>query len=72
MSSDKISNIQQPVVAVNLALQNADGDKRNRTIEMSKEDLQKLLTSIEAANKVMFIQHLRNAAFPLFYNQFNK
>ena len=52
MSSDKVSNIQEPVVAVNLALQSSDGSSRNRTIEMSKEGLQKLLTSIEAANKV--------------------
>ena len=52
MSSDKVSNIQEPVVSVNLALQSSDGSSRNRTLEMSKEGLQKLLTSIEAANKV--------------------
>lgn len=51
MSSDKVSNIQEPVVAVNLALQNSHGQNRNRSIEMSKDDLQKLLSSIEAANK---------------------
>ena len=52
MSSDKLSNIHQPVVAVNFTIESCDGRDQNQMVEMSKDELKRFLTSIEAANKV--------------------
>ena len=52
MSSDKLSNIHQPVVAVDFTILTSGGKTQNKTLEMSKDELKRFLTSIEAANRV--------------------
>jgi hypothetical protein len=52
MSSDKMSGIQQPVVSVDFDLCEG-GEKRMENIELSKDELEQLITSLEAANKVL-------------------
>ncbi|KJE90807.1 hypothetical protein CAOG_02053 [Capsaspora owczarzaki ATCC 30864] len=51
MSSDKLASIRQPVLVLNLRLRNPDGTLREVVFETSKEGLQSLLTSLDAANK---------------------
>ena len=59
MSSDKLGSIQQPVVSVDLDLCEG-GETRKENVELSKDELEQFITSLEAANKVhvhMFIVH---------------
>ena len=59
MSSDKLGSIQQPVVSVDLDLCEG-GETRRENVELSKDELEQLITSLEAANKVhvhMYIVH---------------
>ena len=51
MSSDKLGSIQQPVVSVDFDLSES-GQDRTESIELSKEELEQLISSLEAANKV--------------------
>ena len=51
MSSDQLGSIQQPVVTVDFDL-SQDGQKKMESIELSKEELAKFVSSLEAANKV--------------------
>ena len=51
MSSDKLGSIQQPVVSVDFDLCES-GQNRKENIELSKEELEKFISSLEAANKV--------------------
>nr|XP_033802012.1 COMM domain-containing protein 8 isoform X2 [Geotrypetes seraphini] len=52
LSSDKISMLQMPLV--NLDLDVRENDKiKSVSIEMSKEELQNLINSLESANKVV-------------------
>lgn len=51
MSSDKMGGIQQPVVSVDFDLYEG-GKKRMENVELSKDELEQLITSLEAANKV--------------------
>ena len=55
MSSDKLGSIQQPVVSVDLDLSEG-GETRRENMELSKDELEQLITSLEAANKVLDIQ----------------
>jgi hypothetical protein len=51
LSSDKIATLQMPLL--NLHLDVKEDDKvKPYTVEMSKEELQSLISSLEAANKV--------------------
>jgi hypothetical protein len=51
MSSDKLSSIQQPVVSMDFDL--CEGaETRRENVELSKDELEKLISSLEAANKV--------------------
>ena len=51
MSSDKLGSIQQPILSLDLDI--AEGmQKKRENIELSREELEKLITSLEAANKV--------------------
>lgn len=52
MSSDKLSSIQQPVVSLDLTLATA-GRRETENIELSREELATLITSLEAANRVV-------------------
>ena len=51
MSSDKLGSIQQPVVSVDFDLSES-GQNRTESVELSKEELEQLISSLEAANKV--------------------
>lgn len=51
MSSDKISSVKESVLAVDMAVQTSDG-RKNVTVELNKQELDNLITSLEAANKV--------------------
>ena len=51
MSSDKLSSIHEPLMCLDLDI----GDQQSGSkvsVEMNKTDLHKLITSLEAANKV--------------------
>lgn len=51
MSSDKLGSIQQPVVSVDFDLSES-GQNKTENIELSKEELEQFISSLEAANKV--------------------
>ena len=51
MSSDKLGSIQQPVVSVDFDLCEG-GELRRENVELSKDELEQLISSLEAANKV--------------------
>ena len=50
-SSDKLGSIQQPVVSVDFDLCDG-GESKWENVELSKDELEQLTTSLEAANKV--------------------
>ena len=51
MSSDKLSTIQEPLVSLDLDMNTVKG-KKMVSVEMNKEDLKKMITSLEAASRV--------------------
>lgn len=51
MCSDKLGYIRQPVVSLQLDL-SRDGQNERAAFEMSKDELHKMISSLEAANKV--------------------
>ena len=51
MSSDKLGSIQRPVLSLDLELCE-DGQGREEGVELSKEESTKLISSLEATNKV--------------------
>ena len=51
MSSDKLGSIQQPILSLDLDITEGTQKKREN-MELSREELEKLITSLEAANKV--------------------
>lgn len=57
MSSDKLGTVQQPVVCVDFDLCEG-GETRKENVELSKDELEKLISSLEAANKVPACPHL--------------
>ncbi|CAH1798389.1 unnamed protein product, partial [Owenia fusiformis] len=52
MSSDKIASVKQPLVSVDLTLQEK-GKTKNIAVELNKEDLQNMIASLEKANKTI-------------------
>ncbi|OWF44220.1 COMM domain-containing protein 8-like [Mizuhopecten yessoensis] len=52
MSSDKISSVQEPVVSLDLDIGSGQ-DNTIHSIELNKEELDKLISSLEGANKVV-------------------
>ncbi|XP_063316000.1 COMM domain-containing protein 8 [Pelobates fuscus] len=52
LSSDKLSSLQMPLVNLDLDIQ-GNGAVTPVSIEMNKEELQNLINSLEAANKVV-------------------
>ena len=50
MSSDKLSNIKEPLMTLNLELETEDGIK-SHLLEMNLSELKMLIESLEAANK---------------------
>ena len=51
MSSDKLSSVQEPVLSLDMDVK-SNSDRQTVSVELSREDLKKLITSLEAANKV--------------------
>ena len=51
MSSDQLGSIQEPVVTVDFDI-SQDGQRKVKSIELSKEELAEFVSSLEAANKV--------------------
>ncbi|XP_041453959.1 COMM domain-containing protein 8-like [Lytechinus variegatus] len=52
MSSDKISSVQEPLVSLDLSL-TEDGTNRLVSLELDKQELQKLVSSLETANRAV-------------------
>uniref|UniRef100_A0A8C5KBM6 COMM domain containing 8 n=1 Tax=Jaculus jaculus TaxID=51337 RepID=A0A8C5KBM6_JACJA len=52
LSSDKIATLQMPLLNLHLDVKE-NGDVKPYSVEMSKEELHMLITSLEAANKVV-------------------
>ena len=50
MSSDKLGSIQQPVVSVDFNLYEG-GETRKENVELTKKELKRLITSLEARQK---------------------
>jgi len=51
MSSSQLSSIQKPIVSLDFDI-TENGQRRKCDIELSKDELAELVTSLEAANKV--------------------
>ena len=51
MSSDKLGSIQRPILDLDLDISES-GHKRKEHLELSKEELEALLSSLDAASKV--------------------
>ena len=54
MCSDKLGYIRQPVLSLQLDL-SRDGQHERTDFELSKEELHKMISSLEAANKVRIV-----------------
>ena len=54
MCSDKLGYIRQPVLSLQLDL-SRDGQHERADFELSKEELHKMISSLEAANKVYLL-----------------
>ena len=51
MSSDKLGDIQKPILNLDLDLVE-NGQRRMESIELSRSELERIISSLEAANKV--------------------
>ena len=51
LSSDKISSVQEPLVNLDLSVME-DGSNKHVSLELNREELQKLVSSLETANRV--------------------
>ena len=51
MSSDKLANIKEPTVTLDFDVHES-GKDRNVSVELTKDELNNLISSLEAANKV--------------------
>jgi hypothetical protein len=54
LSSDKIATLQMPLLSLHLDVKE-NGEVKPYSVEMSKEELQNLINSLEAANKVFVL-----------------
>ena len=53
VSSDKLASVQELLLAVDLDIDGVGEDEgKSVLVEMNKDDLQKMIASLEAANKV--------------------
>ncbi|KAK3611099.1 hypothetical protein CHS0354_000106 [Potamilus streckersoni] len=52
LSSDKISSLQEPLLTLKLDVLN-DEQKETVSVELNREDLKKLISSLEGANKAL-------------------
>jgi hypothetical protein len=51
MATDKLANMREPVLSLDLDIKEKTGMKQV-SVELSKDELKELITSLEAANKV--------------------
>ena len=58
MATDKLANMREPVLSLDLDIKEKAGMKQV-SVELSKDELKELITSLEAANKVPY--HIYNA-----------
>lgn len=54
MATDKLSNMREPVISLDLDIKEKTGMK-HVLVELNKDELKELITSLEAANKVQSI-----------------
>ena len=68
MSSDKLAHLQQPLVNLDLDIEHQGSEGRQlMSLEMDADELQRLITSLEAANKVSYtISTLLTCMYNLF------
>ena len=52
LSSDKLGSVQQPLLSLDLEIRE-DGGRTRESVELSKEELGKLIASLEAANRAV-------------------
>ncbi|KAL3879259.1 hypothetical protein ACJMK2_031561 [Sinanodonta woodiana] len=52
LSSDKISSLQEPLLTLNMDVLN-DEKKETLSVELNRDDLKKLINSLEGANKAL-------------------
>ncbi|XP_077984363.1 COMM domain-containing protein 8-like [Glandiceps talaboti] len=52
MASDKLASVHEPLVTLDLDLQEEQG-KKSVSVEMNEEELKKMIMSLEAANKAV-------------------
>lgn len=76
MSSDKLSSIREPVASVDFHIEEGQ-QKRHVSVELSKEQLKNVISSLEAANKVSgesqeFMLELIQRKVPRFTSQLFK
>ena len=57
LSSDRIASVQEPITSLDLDVQSQQGQQIH-SLELNRDDLKKLITSLEGANKV--IQQLKS------------
>lgn len=57
MSSDKLASVNEPLLNLDLGLIGENGSE-HISVELKKADLQRLITSMEAANKVNILFHI--------------
>ena len=55
MSSDKLGAIQKPVLNLDLDILE-NGQPRTESVELSQQELEKVISSLEAANKVSAVE----------------
>ena len=65
MSSDKLSSVHEPLMSLDLDIGNKESSSKV-SVEMDKSDLQKLITSLEAANKASLFY----IAMPTIFNNY--
>ncbi|XP_062502853.1 COMM domain-containing protein 8-like [Corticium candelabrum] len=53
LSSDKIAVVSEPVVTVDFKVEDCGGESKQVSLEMNRDELKKILSSLEAANKVV-------------------
>lgn len=62
LSSDKIATLQMPLLNLHLDVKE-NGEVKPYSVEMSKEELQNLINSLEAANKVCVLILLNGSKY---------
>lgn len=59
MATDKLANMREPVVSLDFDIEEKQG-RKEVSVELSKDELKELISSLEAANKVRFLKWFLN------------